>query len=236
MSVGGAPPLRRRSARADGWFLAAAALAGAAWFAVQLRGDSAAWLPLKGAPVLLLALWALVRRHAVADGGLLAAALACHAAGDLLLELHLLAGVGAFLLGHLLYIALFWRHRLAFDDVGGVEKLAQGALALLAAGFLLVLAPRLHGELALAIPVYAAVLTAMAGTAWMAARGRPWVPLGATLFVASDALLALELFAGGVAGGRRLVWPLYLAAQLSITSGWLRAGVAPAGDRHPRDA
>jgi uncharacterized membrane protein YhhN len=123
----------------------------------------------------------------------------------------------------LLYVRVFWRHRLALDDVGGGAKLAVGGLALFAAGFLAFLAPRLAGALTPAIPIYVAALTAMGGAAWWCGHGRPWVPLGATLFVFSDALLGLELFAGGAPGGRALVWPLYVTGQVAIATGWAQS-------------
>jgi uncharacterized membrane protein YhhN len=207
--------------------LAGATAAAAGWFAVLLAGaDSGRWLPVKGATVALLALWALTRRGEVEGAAALALALLAHAAGDVLLELSFLAGVGAFFAGHLLYIRLFWRHRLDLDDVGANEKLALGALALVAAGFLLVLRSRLHGELAVAVPLYAAALATMGGAACLSRHGRPWVPLGALLFVLSDALLSLQLFAAGVAGGRLAVWPLYVLGQGAIAWGWLTGSSA----------
>lgn len=206
----------------------AAAAAAVAWFAVLLSGtDSGRWLAVKGAAVGLLAVWALAGRRRAADAGLLAAALLAHAAGDLLLEIAFLAGMAAFFAGHLLYIALFWRRRLALDDVGAGRKLGLGLIALVAALFVAVLAPRLHGAMAIAVPLYASALAVMCGAAWLCRHGRPWVPLGATLFLASDALLSLQLFAGGVPGGRLAVWPLYVAGQGLIAWGWLRGGQEP---------
>lgn len=210
--------------------LAAAAAAAIGWFAVLLAGgDSAAWLPVKGAAVALLAVWATLRRRQAEDAPWLVAALFAHAAGDLLLEVRFLAGMAAFFVGHLLYIRLFWRRRLDLDDVGAGIKLALGTLALVAAGLLLFLRPRLGGELALAVPLYAAALVAMSGAAWICGRGRPWLQLGTTLFLLSDALLALQLFAGGIAGGRLAVWPLYVLGQGLIAWGWLAAPARPAG-------
>jgi uncharacterized membrane protein YhhN len=173
-------------------------------------------------------------RRAAARDGLLALALALHAAGDVLLELALLAGLAAFLAGHLAYVALFWPARRDADELGGAIRLALGALALVGALFLALLGPVLEGAAVVAVPLYVVALLAMAGAALLAGRGQPLVGLGGLLFVASDALLAIELFLGGFGGAqgargwsvRLLVWPLYVAAQLALALGWVRGGVA----------
>jgi uncharacterized membrane protein YhhN len=217
----------RTPARRVDLALPAVGLAAAiAWFAILLGdAESGRYLVVKGAAVGALALWAAAGRRRVDGAALLAVALAAHAAGDLLLEIAFLAGVAAFFAGHLLYIALFWRRRLTLDEVGAARKLGLGLIALVAALFVVVLAPRLRGAMAIAVPLYAAALAAMCGAAWLCRRGRPWVAAGATLFLASDALLSLQLFAGGVPGGRLAVWPLYFGGQALIAWGWLRSGV-----------
>jgi len=184
------------------------------------------WLVAKASFAPLLALAAFSRRDA-ADHALLGVALLAHGAGDLLLEVRFVAGVVAFLVGQLLYVALFWRRRRPVEEIGGGARIGAGAVALVGALFLGLLAPRLAGALAVAIPVYAVSLLAMATTALWSGRGQPWVGLGGLLFVASDALLSMELFLGGMTPGRLLVWPLYALAQLAIVLGWLRPVAAP---------
>ena len=217
------------SGPARGACLVLALVAAGLWLAVTLNGGAAApWLLAKVAAMPLLAGFVALSRSP--GGGLVAAALVVQGAGDLLLELAFLAGVAAFLLGHLLYLGAFWPRRNALDEIAGGTKLAVGALALLAAGFLAILAPRLRGAQAIAIPLYVAALAAMVAAAWWVGRGRPWVPIGASLFLLSDALLGLELFAGGAPGGRALIWPLYVGGQVAIAAGWTRPVEAP-GDR-----
>jgi uncharacterized membrane protein YhhN len=189
-------------------------------FAAPLGLGGGLALAAKGATVPPLALVAWGRRRELPGGALLAVALLAHSAGDLLLERAFLVGVAAFFAGHLGYIALFWRERRSIDDLGGRTKLALGVLALAGAAFLALLAPRLAGAQRAAIPLYAAALLSMAGSALHCRRGRPWVPLGAAFYVASDVLLSLELFGAGVGALRLLVWPLYASAQLAITFGW----------------
>ena len=209
----------------DRALVAIAVAAAALWLAATAAGTAAgALLAAKGAVLPLLALVAWRRRREIAGGAALAVALLLHGAGDLLLELAFLAGVGAFFAGHLVYIALFWRHRRAVDDLGGGAKLAIGMLALTGALFLALFGARLGGALAIAVPLYVAALLTMAASALAAGRGQPLVGAGALLFVASDGLLAVELFLGGAGGGRLLVWPLYVAAQLAMALGWIRAG------------
>ena len=228
--------------------LVALALAGAlVWLVASARGEAGgALLAAKAAPAVLLAAIAAGRSAAPRDG-LLALALVLHAAGDVLLEVAFLAGLAAFLAGHLAYLALFWPARRAVDELGGATKLGLGALALLGALFLALLGPGLEGARAAAVPLYVAALLAMAGAALVSGRGQPWVSAGALLFVASDALLGLELFLGlggsvEPAGARSLpglaVWPLYVAAQLALALGWVRGGdtavVAGAAAGRPR--
>jgi uncharacterized membrane protein YhhN len=227
----------RRAASAGEWALVAVAIA-----AAVVRGLGPRWglppalvLAAKGLTVSPLALLAFARRRTLPGGALLALALAAHVAGDLLLEGVFVAGVAAFFLGHLLYVGLFWRARRALDDVGGGGKLALGLLALATAGLLALLAPRLAGALRAAIPLYAAALAAMAGSALLVRRGRPWVPAGGLLFVASDALLALELFARGGRTSSAWIWPLYVAAQLALTLGWIYGGEEPRREPEPTE-
>lgn len=214
--------------RLDRALLVLALLGALGWGAVNLAhaGAGALW-PVKALAVPPLALLAWRRRERVPGASLLAAALAAHAAGDLLLELApLLAGVAAFALGHAVLVVLFWRHRLWWDDVTGGPKLRLGLLALAGAMLLALLRGGLHGPLALAVPLYAMALLAMAAMAQLARRGQPFVAAGAFAFVLSDALLGLSLFRHFVEVAPA-IWPLYVLAQASIALGWLFGGELP---------
>jgi len=200
--------------------LLAVAVAGLWAYRLATGPPTGIWLAAKAAFAPLLAIAAFARRDAV-DRALLGTALVAHGAGDLLLEVRFVAGVVAFLLGQLLYVAIFWRRRRPVEEIGGGARIGAGVVALVGALFLGMLAPRLAGALAIVVPVYAVSLLAMATTALWSGRGQPWVGLGGLLFVASDALLAMELFLGGMTPGRLLVWPLYATAQLLIVLGWL---------------
>jgi uncharacterized membrane protein YhhN len=203
-----------------------AALAAACAYGTFAAGAqvSLAWALIKGIPMTALALLA-VRHRGREGAALLAAALAIHAAGDVLLELApLLAGVGAFLAGHLAYAALFVRLRESWARVRGGAKLRLGLLLLAVGAAAPVVVAGAPAPLRLPIAAYAAALTAMAALAQLTRRGVP-VGLGALLFVASDALLGAGWFGGAaIPGGRGLVWPLYVGGQLSIALGVLRGG------------
>jgi uncharacterized membrane protein YhhN len=193
------------------WLLASL-VAGISFFFVK---DSAlpgiqmmAW---KGAGVALLAVYALVR-HSDADARQIAAVMAFGALGDVLIELRLEAGAAAFLVGHLIAIQLYWRHRRAVQPLS--QKLA--ALALL------VLTPLVGWQLSgsLAVAGYALGLGAMAAAAWSSSFPRYRVGIGAVMFVASDLLIFARMgpLAGSVIPGL-LIWPLYYFGQFLICTG-----------------
>ncbi len=203
------------------FLIALAALAALLWGVVPGADSSPAWLvAVKGLAVAPLALLALSRRR---EGGVaIGVALAAHAVGDVLIELApFLCAVAAFGVGHLLYVRAFLGARRRWREVTGGPKLLLGALAL--AGGLL--APRVlaaaPGPLALPIGLYILLLLGMAGSAQLSRRGQPWVASGAVAFVASDALLGLERFAGDQGPAGALNWPLYWGGQAAIALGWL---------------
>lgn len=178
---------------------AVAALAGLVYLGL-VGADVRGWpRALKPVPALALA-WA--TRDA---GPLVAGAFVLSALGDALLldkDRFLLAGLGAFLAAHLLFVAAF---------VGTTPPSALvGVGVLVAAGAVLRRVwPRLRGKMRVAVPVYAATLAAMAA----AAGGLgPWGLAGGLLFVVSDGMLAVRLFRGPYRGGDVGVMATYYAA------------------------
>ena len=165
----------------------------------------------KGAGVGLLAVWALMRRRS-SDARQIGAVLVLGALGDMAIEVSMVAGAGAFLLGHLLAIRLYLRHPRAATSLS--QRLAAAALVVLTP----LLAWQLSGSLAAA--VYAVGLGGMAGTAWLSNFPRYRVGLGAVLFVASDLLIfaRLGVLADSAVPGL-LIWPLYYFGQFLICTG-----------------
>jgi uncharacterized membrane protein YhhN len=163
---------------------------------------------------------------------LLGSALALSCLGDFLLGIRrlgsldgeslFLLGLGSFLLAHLVYIAMFRKHRLpVWWKPGAVRGL--GVLAILVA-MGTVLAVLLHslGPLLIPVVVYSLVLCSMGISAMLADLGTPLAGIGALLFIASDAMIALSKFRGPFAGHEPLIWMTYYAAQLLILSGVAR--------------
>lgn len=116
---------------------------------------------------------------------LLVAALGLSWAGDVLLDFVFLPGLVAFALAHLVYIGLF-------AGPARTRRPAWWSAAYVVWGAILVpvLWPHL-GALAVPVAVYAAVL---AGTAVTATGVSGMTAVGGTLFLASDSLLAFQMF------------------------------------------
>jgi alkenylglycerophosphocholine/alkenylglycerophosphoethanolamine hydrolase len=171
-------------------------------------------LAAKPMPVLCLALWTLARPGRYAR--LLAVGLLVSMTADVAIEWSFLAGLGLFLLAHLVYVAAFL--------VGHPPLRPLRALPVLAAlGFAYrVVAPGL-GSLKGAVVAYMAAIGTMVWRA--AARVGPQGParaaawsglLGAVLFAASDTLIALDRFKAPIPGARYAIILLYWAGQLGI--------------------
>ncbi|MGN6529097.1 MAG: lysoplasmalogenase [Burkholderiaceae bacterium] len=197
-----APPAWRRALPVLGALCAALAIASAPWALGQ------PWLNFAFKPLATLCVIAWAASAATDDAPVkrwIVAGLACSLAGDVALLWPVqgfLAGLVSFLLGHLAYlVALTRRVRLA------AVPLAFVAWALVAAGVLSFLWHGVPAELRVPVVVYVAALSAMAAqasTAWRVRAAAPdaakWglVALGGALFVASDAVLAIDKFVGGV--------------------------------------
>ncbi len=153
--------------------------------------------------------------RALITGGLLASL-----AGDVLLMLpsdQFIPGLASFLVAHLLYLAAFasraplLQHRLA---VVGYVAVATTVLAMVL--------PAVGGVLRTSIIAYVVVITIMAsqGASWMLDEPRSsaarLAAIGAALFVASDALLALDRFVTIVPMRDLLVLGTYWLAQSCI--------------------
>lgn len=193
-------------------FAAALAAGTSFWLGDLLVAPGPLHIVWKGAGVGLLALWAAsVARGR--DGCLLAAVMACGAAGDVLLEMAgLTVGAVAFLVGHVIAVGLYLGNRRA--DAGAGARLVASVL-LVASPLVAWLLTRNAG-----VAFYASVLGAMAGSAWISRYPRGLVGLGAMLFILSDWLIFAR--AGPLADGALpglAIWPTYFAGQALIAWG-----------------
>ncbi len=163
---------------------------------------------------------------------LLGTALAIGALGDLLLgvwrlgsldgELLFLLGLGSFLIGHLVYIAMFRKYRVQDWRKPGPLRISGIAMIVIALGLVLGVLRNSLGPLLIPVVAYALVLAGMAISAMLAELGTPLAAIGALFFVASDAMLAISKFHGPFPGEGPLIWITYYLAQLLIFLGVAR--------------
>jgi len=156
-------------------------------------------------------------------------------AGDVLLmfdegrEMFFIFGLLAFLASHVFYILTYRQHQwaTAADALQGIQKIrASFPIILAGTGLIIILYPVL-GPLRFPVMVYALVLMVMvlnalfrfgrteAASFWM-------VFAGATLFMVSDSLLAINKFLAPVAFGSTWIMLTYTAAQYLIIVGLVR--------------
>ncbi len=169
----------------------------------------------------------------IAAGGpwLLTLPLLLSAAGDAFLagepRRWLPFGLGCFLLAHLIYIALFSHMGLGLGPALAEPLRLVPAVLALAAGAMVLryIWPGL-GRMREAVVIYVAVITVMTLMAFTLPWSRSAAVIGAVLFMASDAILAVRLFrAGGPNVTADLaVWWFYWAAQALIARAFLHAG------------
>ncbi|SMG00203.1 lysoplasmalogenase [Burkholderia singularis] len=202
----------------------------AAAFAALLYGLSLGHTPYPGQPAAkaalgMLLLVAALRHPAARERGWLVAALGASVLGDVLLALpqwplSFVAGLGAFLLAHLAYCALFAPWRAA---PRGPRAVALAVLWVAAPGLYAAFFPHL-AVLAAPVAFYIATLGVMASLALCARTPGPQIATGALAFVGSDAMIGIGRFlpAFAFAGIDDWIWFLYAAAQLAITFGVLR--------------
>lgn len=197
------------------WLLASLAAGIGFWLLKDGHLPGLYQMALKGAGVALLAVYALAR-HTGADSRQIAAVMAFGALGDVLIELSLEAGAAAFLIGHLIAIHLYWRHRRASTTPS--QKLAGVALLVLIPAISFLLPADRSG--APMVALYALGLGAMTAAAWTSSFPRYQVGIGAVLFAVSDLLIFARL--GPLATSPLpdlLIWPLYYFGQVLICTG-----------------
>jgi uncharacterized membrane protein YhhN len=174
----------------------------------------------KCAGIILLGLYALSQRAWLAGAALLLCA-----TGDVLLELVFVAGMAAFALGHLVYIACFFEWWRALGRNERDYPLAI-LVVIVSVGLAVWLAPGM-GELLVPGLIYQVIITAMVALAMMV-KAPMIARLGAIMFMFSDSLIAVEKFAG-IATPAGSVWLTYALAQIMMA--WGLSRIAPYRER-----
>lgn len=174
----------------------------------------------KTLPVAILGLWAASQSAPL----VLVYGFALSALGDAALSREgnrpFLWGLSFFLLAHLCYLYLFATHS-AFPNIYGHLNLGMiAALAIGCAITLYFIGPNL-GALRIPVIAYMLIISAMAYAGWTSGRGLI-LALGIALFLASDTLLAFQIFYIRNHGWSRTVsygvWLTYFSGQCLI--GW----------------
>ena len=185
-------------------------LAASILYFANLLPDNVVW---KGLSVSPLALLALLERER-----LLGLALALGSLGDVLLGLSpslFVAGLFAFLIGHVVYTVLWVRN---WPRPLRPQWTSLGMLWICASAVCLWLLPFL-GAMAVPVFFYMLAITTMV-TAAIVTR-ITWVMLGAVLFFVSDSLLGINRFWKPLPYREVLVWATYYLGQLAIALGYL---------------
>jgi uncharacterized membrane protein YhhN len=194
------------------------------WWSVAVRGRRREWVlkPLVLA-LLIVTAWSLGAPDSAAGWWLLAA-LALSLVGDIALlsdsDPRFVVGLGSFLVAHLAFMVAFAHLGMPRADLGLVG-LALVVVMTVVVGRRVVPAARAEGGPALAgaVTAYMTVIGAMVVTAWV--TGHPLVALGATVFMVSDAVLALDRFVGARRFGSLAVMVTYHLGQVLIVLGVL---------------
>jgi uncharacterized membrane protein YhhN len=157
-----------------------------------------------------------LRKHHTGEFLLLGGVMALWALGDGLLELDMVWGALAFAAGHIVAIALFWRHKRVHPVLS--QRLLAFAVLLLSPVIAYLLPEDRSWGLQAA--VYTLFVAGMAGAAWNSNFPRYRVGLGAMAFVASDLLIFARMGPLAEAGWvGYAIWGLYYVGVLAIATG-----------------
>lgn len=202
--------------------IAFALAAGADWAAVARSRADLESIAKPAVLVVLIVLAWLLRADTVSYGQYLLAGLGFSLIGDLALlgdsPRRFLGGLAAFLVAHLTYIAALRR----VPGDGPIWPVVAAIVVLAVAVIWWRILPRARTSWRDGIPLlaYAVVLATMAALAW--ATGWVVLGLGATLFLVSDVLLAVNRFERELAWGPLTVHVTYHLGQLLMVWGMLR--------------
>jgi uncharacterized membrane protein YhhN len=165
----------------------------------------------------------------VGDRWILAAALALACVGDVFLHLgarrYFVHALAAFLLVHLAYVLLFTRHWPRPLRPTPAQLTLTALVLIYSVVMSSWLWTGLGGAQVVPVMAYAAAITAMTVSAILAGFAKPYVCVGAMLFVLSDSLIAAGRFKVPLPLAAYLIWPTYYLGQYGLAIGFLREKV-----------
>jgi uncharacterized membrane protein YhhN len=201
------------------WILLGAALAVAVvdWVAVATDRRAVEYVakPLTMV-VLIAAALALDPQHPGARPWFVAA-LVLSLAGDVFLMLPanlFVAGLGAFLVAHVAYVAGMWREGVSYGRLAVGVVVVAVAMATIGRRILSAVRRGDEGELTGPVAAYVAVISAMVASA--VGTGDGWAIGGAGLFYASDATIAWDRFVQARRWDRVAIMVTYHLAQAAL--------------------
>ena len=196
------------------------------WWAVAVGGRRREWVskPLVLA-LLVVTAWVGGAPDSAAGGWLLVA-LGLSLAGDVALlsdsQLRFVVGLASFLLAHLAFVVAFAHLGMPRVSLALVGLALVAGLAAVVGRRVVPVAWREGGPvLGGAVTAYMGVIGVMVVSAW--ATGHLLVALGASVFMVSDAILAMDRFVRGRRFGALAVMVTYHLAQVLLVVGVLQA-------------
>jgi len=194
------------------------------WWSVAVHGRRGEWVTKPLVLVLLVLTAGLAGATDTAAGGWLLAALALSLVGDVALlsdsAPRFVVGLGSFLLAHLAFVVAFAHLGMPRAHLAVVGLALVAGLALVVGRRVVPAAKREGGPaLAGAVTAYMVVIGVMVVAAW--ATGHVLVALGASVFMVSDAVLAMDRFVRARRFGSLAVMVTYHLAQALLVVGVL---------------
>ena len=196
------------------------------WWSVAVRARRREWASKPLVLALLLVTAWLGGAHDSTAGWWLLAALGLSLVGDVALlsdtDTRFVLGLGSFLLAHVAFVVAFAHLGMPRADLALVGLALVAGLAAVVGRRVVPAATREGGAaLGAAVTAYMVVIATMVVAAW--ATGHPLVALGATVFMVSDAVLAMDRFVSQRRFGSLAVMVTYHLGQVLLVVGVLTA-------------
>ncbi len=145
------------------------------------------------------------------------------AIGDFFLDLpddkFFLPGLISFFLAHFAFAVFLFGHIVPVASWTWLNWIVVSGLPFVSIGFYMWLRPSLPNDMKIPVAAYASFITIMGIAAFTSDLVSPLISLGAALFIASDAVLAIERFKFSFAFDDKMVWIFYASGQILLAMG-----------------